>query len=277
LILLIIYEMMKKIFEKIERLICEYNDLDFDKHVIDYNKYKLYSIVTSSTQLEGSTLDELDTKLLLEDGITAKGKPLEHHLMVKDNYNAIRFVLEQANKKILLTPEFLRQCNGLNMANTGLVVNSVFGTVDGGKGEYRKSSAMSEALGYYMEFSKIPDLVEQFCREINKQITNNSTIIEHLTTSFDAHANLVLIHPWMDGNKRTSRLIMNFIQQRAELPLSKVHKEDSREYLLALKNVKDNNTLDTFRKFMFEQFAKTLSCEISDYKKARKKKFSLIL
>ena len=230
--------MMKKIFEKIERLICEYNDLDFDKHVIDYNKYKLYSIVTSSTQLEGSTLDELDTKLLLEDGITAKGKPLEHHLMVKDNYNAIRFVLEQVNKKILLTPEFLRQCNGLNMANTGLV--------------------------------------DQFCREINKQITNNSTIIEHLTTSFDAHANLVLIHPWMDGNKRTSRLIMNFIQQRAELPLSKVHKEDSREYLLALKNVKDNNTLDTFRKFMFEQFAKTLSCEISDYKKARKKKFSLI-
>jgi len=229
---------MKRIFDKIESLIREYADLDFEKNVIDYKKYKLYSIVTSSTQLEGSTLDELDTKLLLDDGITAKGKPLEHHLMVKDNYDAIRFVLEQANKKALITPEFLCQCNAYNMANTGLVV--------------------------------------RFCNEINRQVADNKTIIEHITTSFDAHVNLVLIHPWMDGNKRTSRLLMNFIQQRAHLPLSKVHKEDSREYLLALKEVKDNGKLELFRKFMFKQYIKTLSREISAYKKEKTKSFSLI-
>ena len=267
---------MKNIINIIHNLIQEYNDLNLEKNVIDYEKYKLYSIVTSSTQLEGSTLDELDTKLLLDDGITAKGKPLEHHLMVKDNYNAIRFVLEQAHKKTLLTPEFLRKCNAINMANTGTVVNSISGIVDGRKGEYRKTSALSEALGYYTNFTKIPDLTEKFCNEINKQITNNSTIIEHLTTSFDAHANLVLIHPWMDGNKRTSRLLMNFIQHRAELPLSKVHKEDSREYLLALKDVKDNGTLETFREFMFGQYIKTLKNEISEYKREKKKGFSLV-
>ena len=267
---------MKSIIEIIENLIQDYNALNLEKNVIDYEKYKLYSIVTSSTQLEGSTLDELDTKLLLEEGITAKGKPLEHHLMVKDNYASIRFALEQARSKALLSPEFLRKCNGYNMAHTGTVVSSIMGIVDGRIGEYRKTSALSEALGYYVDFSKISGLVEKFCNEINKQILNNSAIIEHLTTSFDAHANLVLIHPWMDGNKRTSRIIMNFIQHRAQLPLSKVHKEDSRDYLLALKDVKENGKLETFRKFMFKQYIKTLKHEISDYKKGKKKSFSLI-
>jgi len=135
---------------------------------------------------------------------------------------------------------------------------------------------MSEALGYYAEYSKIPALVNTFCSEINRQILNNSSIIEHLITSFDAHANLVLIHPWMDGNKRTSRLIMNFIQRRAALPLTKVHKEDSREYLFALKEVKDNNNIMKFRIFMFNQYIKTLQNEILNYKNSRKRGFHLV-
>ena len=262
--------------EKIESLTNEYNGFQFNENVIDYEKYKLYSIVTSSTQLEGSTLDEIDTQLLLDDGITAKGKPLEHHLMVKDNYNAIRFVLEQADKKILLSPEFLQQCNGFNMASTGIIRNSATGIVDGTKGEFRKTSAKSEALGYYAEFSKIPALVENFCTEVNKQIFKNASIMDHLKTSFDAHANLILIHPWMDGNKRTSRLIMNFIQRRAELPLTKVHKEDNREYLDTLKIAKDTGELNPFRNFMYEQYMKTLNHEILDYRKENSRSFNFI-
>ena len=267
---------MKAIIKKVEAITKKYNALELQTNVIDYEKHKLYSIVTSSTQLEGATLDDVDTKLLLDDGLTAKGKPIEHHLMVRDNYNALRFTLEQADKKTLLSPEFLQQCNSLNMANTGFVRNTITGTVDGTKGEFRKASAMSEALGYYVEYTKIPTLVNAFCFEINRQLLSNSSIIEHLTTSFDAHANLVLIHPWMDGNIRTSRLIMNFIQRRAELPLTKVHKDDSREYLFALKEVKENNNIEKFRFFMFNQYIKTLNNEILDYEKSKKITFHLV-
>ena len=267
---------MRLIVKKVESITQEYNALELKTNVIDYEKHQLYSIVTSSTQLEGSTLDDVDTKLLLDDGLTAKGKPIEHHLMVQDNYKALKFTLEQADKKVLLSPEFLQQCNSLNMAHTGIIRNTITGTVDGTKGKFRKASAMSEALGYYAEYSKIPALVNTFCAEINRQICRNSSIIEHLTTSFDAHANLVLIHPWMDGNKRTSRLIMNFIQRRADLPLTKVHKEDSREYLFALKEVKDNSNIEIFRDFMFHQYIKTLNKEILDYVKSRKRGFHLV-
>jgi hypothetical protein len=66
--------MKTDIWKEAEILTVEYNSYNLNE-VIDYEKYKLYSIVTSSTQMEGSTLDELDTKLLLDDGLTAKGKP----------------------------------------------------------------------------------------------------------------------------------------------------------------------------------------------------------
>ena len=265
------------IWQTAEKLNREYISLNLND-IIDYEKYKLYAIVTSSTQLEGSTLNELDTKLLLDDGITAKGKPLEHHLMVKDNYEAMKYAMKAGDEKQILTSDFLKKLNSLNMAETGTVVNNVLGTVDGKKGDFRLVNAFSEALGYYLDARKIPEAVLLFCEEFNRQMkTDNS--IDVLRSSFDAHANLILIHPWQDGNKRTSRLVMNFMQRRSGLPLTKVHKEDSKDYLLALKKVKDTGDLDVFRNFMVKQHIVTLQNEISAYKQMNKnnKKFSLIL
>ena len=51
---------------------------------VDYDKYYLYSLSTHSTAIEGSTLTELDTQLLFDVGVTAKGKLLVHHLMNED-------------------------------------------------------------------------------------------------------------------------------------------------------------------------------------------------
>jgi Fic family protein len=257
----------------------EYNDLNLNKFIIDYEKYKLYDIVTNSTQLEGSTLDKLDTKLLLDDGLTAKGKPFLHHLMVKDNYEAILFAIQSADKGYLLSPEFLKELNAKNMATTGSVVNTLHGaTVDGTKGEFRQDSRFAQAIGTYPDWKKIPNLVDAFCKAFNGQISNNQCI-EQLKTSFDAHVNLVLIHPWMDGNKRTSRLLMNFIQRRAGLPLTKIDPKDSKEYILALKNAFDTGSLEVTRSFLLKQHIKTLKKEITEFKKNHKRgnNFSLIL
>ena len=263
------------IWQTAELLNAKYISLNLND-IIDYEKYKLYAIVTSSTQLEGSTLNELDTKLLLDDGITAKGKPLEHHLMVKDNYEAIKFAIKAGDEKQLLSADFLKKLNSLNMAGTGTVVNNILGTVDGKKGDFRLVNAFSEALGYYLDAPKIPKAVSVFCEEFNKQMKADRKM-DLLRSSFDAHANLILIHPWQDGNKRTSRLVMNFMQRRGGLPLTKVHKEDSKEYLLALKTVKDTGDLNPFRNFMIKQHVKTLQNEITAFRKFNKKNFNLIL
>ena len=253
------------IWKEAETLNEEYNSFNLND-TIDYEKYKLYSIVANSTQLEGSTLTELDTQILLDDGITAKGKPLEHHLMVKDNYEAMKFAMQAGDNKVLLSSDFLKKLNSLNMASTGEVVNTALGIVDGRQGQFRLISAFSVALGYYMSPDKIPEAVNAFCDEYNNQILSENKI-DVLRSSFDAHVHLILIHPWQDGNKRTSRLLMNFIQQQAGLPLTKVHAEDSSEYLAALKEVKNTDNLDAFRTFMLKQHIKTLQAEIVEYKK----------
>ncbi|MDR1737590.1 MAG: Fic family protein, partial [Candidatus Symbiothrix sp.] len=223
-----------------------------------------------STQLEGVSLTEIEAQLLLDDGLTAKGKPLEHHLMVKDNYDAIRFAMQAGSQKQALTPTFLKELNAANMASTGAVVSSAMGTVDGRTGNFRLVNAFSEALGYYSNPQKIQESVSAFCDFYDTK-TQTGTQTEILQNIFDAHVNLVLIHPWMDGNKRTSRLLMNFLQQRADIPLTKVHKEDGEDYIACMKIAKDTGNLQPFSEFMAAQHIKTLKAEISLFEEAQQK------
>ncbi|MBU0765638.1 MAG: Fic family protein, partial [Bacteroidetes bacterium] len=78
------------------------------ENTIDFVKFNLYSLVHHSTGIEGCTLSESESHLLLEKGITSGGKPLEHSMMVKDCYNALLFIIEESRKKTKLTPEFLK-------------------------------------------------------------------------------------------------------------------------------------------------------------------------
>jgi Fic family protein len=61
--------------------------------IIDFDKFNHYNITHNSTTIEGSTLTEIETRLLLDEGITPAGKPLLHSLMVQDHYNALTFII----------------------------------------------------------------------------------------------------------------------------------------------------------------------------------------
>ena len=65
----------------------EYLELKLDEN-INYSTFNMISIVWNSTKIEGCSLDENDTRLLLDKNITAKGKPLFDHLMIKDHFEA---------------------------------------------------------------------------------------------------------------------------------------------------------------------------------------------
>ena len=72
--------MEKGIWQEIEELYMEFQQLGISQSV-NYEKYYLYSLITHSTAIEGSTLTEMDAQLLFDEGVTAKGKPLVYHLM----------------------------------------------------------------------------------------------------------------------------------------------------------------------------------------------------
>ena len=67
--------MEQGVWQEIELLYQKFQKLGISE-AVDYDKYYLYSLITHSTAIEGSTLTELDTQLLFDEGVTAKGKPL---------------------------------------------------------------------------------------------------------------------------------------------------------------------------------------------------------
>lgn len=102
--------------------------------------------------------------------------------------------------------------------------------------------------------------------ERREQLLKQPDVYEQYKLSFDAHLNLVTIHPWVDGNGRMSRLVMNHLQNEFGLTPSKVLKEDKGEYLKSLILSKEKESEVPFREFMFEEHAGNLRQEIENYK-----------
>ena len=237
-------------------LLEKYKELDIE-NAVDFKKFNQYLVSHHSTNIEGSTLTYIETTVLLEDGLTPKGKPLVHTLMQKDHYEALVFALSYA-KKPPFTPQFIQQINTHVMRSTGQVYNTVLGNVDGSRGEYRKGTIFAGQTTF-VNYAKIESMVKQLCNSINEAIKTPLTTIERLELAFKSHYELVNIHPFYDGNGRTSRLLMNVIQTYFDLPLALVFSEDKVAYIEAI--IESNKTENThpFIDFMFDQYNKHLS------------------
>lgn len=102
------------------------------------------------------------------------------------------------------------------------------------------------------------------------------TFREQYELSFNAHLNLVTIHPWVDGNGRTARLLMNYIQFCYNLFPTKIFKEDREEYISALRLSQEDEVNQPFLDFMAGQLKKSLSLEIERFNTSQKRIFSFM-
>jgi cell division protein ZapA (FtsZ GTPase activity inhibitor) len=114
------------------------------------------------------------------------------------------------------------------------------------------------------------------CDEINKKLHEVKNLRDIYHLSFDAHLNLVTIHPWLDGNGRTSRLLMNYLQSYHQVILTKIYKEDRAEYIASLIESQEKEDNAPFREFMARQFLKMLKTTTTDYMNSQKKNFRLL-
>ena len=110
-------------------LIHKYTKLGIDK-VIDHDKFNYISIVHHSTSLEGSTLTEVETSVLIHHGLTPKGKPLEHSLMASDHYAALQYILDQANKRTQVSIPLIQAIGAKVLKSTGTLYETIFGQVE---------------------------------------------------------------------------------------------------------------------------------------------------
>jgi len=252
------------------KLIDKYNKLGIAE-VVDHEKFNLISIVHHSTKIEGSTLTELETRVLLEDGLTPPNKALHDTLMALDHYAALKFTLSEAREKRPISLELLKEINSLVIRNTGQVYNTILGTVDATKGELRLGNVQAGST-YFPNYNKVVPLLNDMIRQMQEMMNKPLNLSEQINLSFDAHYNLVNIHPWYDGNGRTSRLLMNYVQSFYGLPLAIVHNESKPKYITALNESLEKTDINPFREFMSNEYGNLLKSEISRFEQIDKPK-----
>ena len=238
---------------------------------IDYDKFYLYSIITHSTAIEGSTITELEAQILFDEGITAKGKPMMEQLMNLDLKNAYEYGRAWIKRHEAMTVDTLVTLASKVMARTGTEYNALGGSFDASKGELRRLNVTAGVGGRsYMNWIKVPQKLETFCQELNARRsaldpTDAAAIYE---LSFWAHYELVTIHPWADGNGRTCRLLMNLLQMEYDVLPTKVLKEDKGEYIQALIDTRENEDIEIFLNCMTELHCAHLKHDIDRYVKS---------
>ena len=258
--------------ETLLSLLDEYKALGIAEQ-IDYNKFYLYSLITHSTAIEGSTVTEIENQLLFDEGITAKGRSLQEQMMNLDLKAAYELSMKLAKAHADFSVDMLKGLSALVMKNTGGEYNTASGSFDSSKGELRLLGVTAGVGGSsYMNFRKVPAKLEEFCRYLNsqrKELLNINDIISQYQLSFEAHYQLVTIHPWVDGNGRMSRLVMNHLQYEFGLIPSKVVRDDKTEYIQSLIDAREQETLLPFYEFMFDEHIRNISKEIEAYKKSQ--------
>ena len=230
---------------KLLQLLRQYKGLEISNQ-IDYGKFYLYSIITHSTAIEGSTVTEVEAQLLFDEGITAKGKPMVEQLMNLDLKNAYEYGIEWIKRHEDITVDSLIVLASKVMARTGSEYNSLGGSFDASKGELRNLNVTAGAGGRsYLNWMKVPQKLEAFCNELNarRKALDASNIAAVYELSFWAHYELVTIHPWADGNGRTCRLLMNLLQMEYDVLPTKVLKEDKGEYIQALIDTREQENM----------------------------------
>ncbi len=251
----------------LQALLRQHKELGISEQ-IDYDKFYLYSIITHSTAIEGSTVTEVEAQLLFDEGITSSKRTMIEQMMNLDLKVAYEYGMKWIKQHAPITTEWLITLASKVMARTGSEYNSLGGHFDASKGELRKLNVTAGFGGRsYMAFQKVPGKLAAFCEELNqrRQAIDADDAAAVYELSFWAHYELVTIHPWADGNGRTSRLLMNLLQWEFDVLPTKVLKEDKAEYIQALIDTKEEENVDIFVNCMTELHCRHLKSDIAQY------------
>lgn len=238
---------MTNIDNKISELVQCYKASGIEEQ-IDFEKFYLYSLVTHSTAIEGSTITEVENQLLFDEGISPTGRTAAEQLMNLDLKEAYVKWIGRAKSIQRFTTETLCEMAADVMRRTGTTYSTALGNFDAAKGELRLLNVRAGLNGRsYMSFQKVPQKLKEFCCWLSDALQTHTTdTATAYRLSFAAHYRLVTIHPWADGNGRTTRLLMNMLQARFNLPMSKVVASEKAGYIQALIDAREQEDETVF-------------------------------
>ncbi len=147
------------------------------------------------------------------------------------------------------------------------------GTFDSSNGDFRKVNVSAGSSGKsYINYTKVEERLKKWCSEVNekrKELLKSGESYDKYLFTFESHLDLLTIHPWVDGNGRTARLVMNQLQIELGLIPAKILKEDKAEYIDALIKARESHDTSVFSSFMMALHIRNLQAEITKFKKSQ--------
>ena len=189
----------------------------------------------NSNAIEGSTLDYAETKIILLEGLTIGGKTTKEHLEAINHKSAIDYIENIAQKKTK------------NIKRTDvLAVHRIIlrGIDDPNAGSYRAYDVYVHKGGGDKHMFPAPNKIENLMDNFYLWLKENKNMHPVLLAS-EAHYRLVSIHPFIDGNGRCARLLMNLILIQNGYPPAIIKMAKRIEYIHAIQNA-DESKIDEF-------------------------------
>ena len=177
------------------------------------------NFIYNSNAIEGNTLTLKETDIILQYGVTVKGKSLKEHEEVKGQEYAINFLKEIIKRNETLSLRLIREFHSL-------VLNDDIEN----RGKFKQSNneipgAGFETTPYYLVEEKLTELIKKYN---GNKVDNLVTKVSHF------HADFEKIHPFIDGNGRTGRLLLNLELMKNGYPITVIRNEEREEYYTAL-------------------------------------------
>ncbi|WP_028830108.1 Fic family protein [Proteocatella sphenisci] len=221
------------------------NKRPFPQHTLKSIREKILLEWTyNSNAIEGNTLTLMETKVVLE-GITVGGKTLKEHLETLNHREAIFYVEEIVKNKEELTEWQIKNIHSLILK----------GIDDKYAGNYRDQKVIiSGAEHKPPEPFLIKDEMESFINWYK----NEGQKIHPVERASMVHIIFVGIHPFIDGNGRTSRLLLNLELMKSGYPPVIIRKESRLKYYNALDKAHTTNDSEDFINIVVEELNTTL-------------------
>lgn len=218
------------------------------EHVDKITKAFTIDIIYNSNAIEGNSLTLRETEMVIERGLTINSKPIKDHLEAINLAEAIEYLNELVTLNEELTERTLKELNYLVLKGTTKGSQSA--------GAYRKTNVKIAGsthvpVDYFSVQEKKEELFQWY-----RQSKETLHPVE-LVSLF--HFKLVYIHPFIDGNGRTSRLCMNLILMQHGYPPAVIKVTNREKYNNALEIGDATGNMDDFVQFIAECVKETIT------------------
>jgi len=200
----------------------------------------------NSNAIEGNSLTLKETFLVINEGITVKGKPLKDHLEAKDHHAALEYLYDliDKDKRHTISEMLIRNLHQIIIQETDKEW----------AGRYRNANVIIGGAKHTPpDALQVPQKMRDLISWLNSQ--KGKTNIVELAALL--HHKLVHIHPFFDGNGRTARLTMNLLLMQAGYPLVIIMKNDRKKYYDVLDKA-DSGKYEDLIKFVAQSIERSL-------------------